>query len=198
EYYGSLDAPSNPQNSQRFFPYPNQYKQQDITIEFTYEKKLIDQLDKLLWKAITKDKWEIVVKFTWRYNQRAHELCSEIGKALKLLHVNKEVVDGFYMVVMDYVKAKPLYNCSSSLSYDECKTVFEDIEEAISKLHKKNIVFADLSGEEGIECYPSFMNHEYINWPPGAENRKKLSREHDTHWLKLLKSKYLANSVDLE
>ncbi|CAG8486158.1 14813_t:CDS:1, partial [Gigaspora rosea] len=45
---------------------------------------------------------------------------------------------------MDYVKAKALYNCSKSLSYDECKTVFEDVEEAISKLHKENIVFADL------------------------------------------------------
>ncbi|CAG8747125.1 12094_t:CDS:2, partial [Racocetra fulgida] len=144
EYYGSLDAPSNPQNSQRFFPYPNRYKQQDITIEFTYEKKLVDQPDKLLWKAITKDGREIVVKFTWRYNQRAHELCSEIGKAPKLLYINKEVVDGFYMVVMDYVKAKPLYNCGSSLTHDECKTIFEDIEEAISKLHKENIVFADL------------------------------------------------------
>ncbi|CAG8676380.1 2846_t:CDS:2, partial [Scutellospora calospora] len=151
-----------------------------------HAERLIDQPDKLLWKAITKDRQEIVVKFMWRYNQRAHELCSEIGKAPKLLHVNKEVVDGFYMVVIDYVKAKPLYNCGSSLSHDECKTVFKDIEEAISKLHKENIVFADLrqyqgmlidfdwAGEEGIECYPSFMNHEYINWPPRAEDRKKL------------------------
>ncbi|CAG8827639.1 23194_t:CDS:2 [Gigaspora margarita] len=214
EYYGSI---VNPQNSQRFFPYPNQYNHQGTVIEFTYEKKLVDQPDKLLWKAITKDGKKIVVKFTWRYNQRAHKLCNEIGKAPKLLHISKEVVDGFYMVVMDYVKAKPLYNCSNSLSHDECKTVFEDIEEAISKLHKQNIVFADLRdsnilvnksqgqcqgmlidfdwvGEEGIECYPSFMNHEFINWPPGAEDKKQLSREHDTHWLKLLKSKYLDES----
>ncbi|CAG8821356.1 29826_t:CDS:2, partial [Racocetra persica] len=37
EYYGSI---ANLQNSQQFFPYPNQYKRQNTTIEFTYEKKL--------------------------------------------------------------------------------------------------------------------------------------------------------------
>ncbi|CAG8481433.1 24375_t:CDS:2 [Gigaspora rosea] len=68
----------------------------------------------------------------------------EIGKALKLLHINKEEVNSFYIVVMDYVKAKPLYSCSSLLSHDECKMVYKNIEEAISKLHKENIVFADL------------------------------------------------------
>ncbi|CAG8753389.1 19751_t:CDS:1, partial [Racocetra persica] len=115
--------------------------------------------------------------------------------------------------MIDYVKAKPLYNCNNSLSHDECKTVFEDIEEAISKLYKKNIVFADLrdsnilvnksqdqyqemlidfdwASEKGIECYPSSMNED-INWPLGAEDRKKLSQEHDMYWLKLLKSNYL-------
>ncbi|CAG8626913.1 14833_t:CDS:2, partial [Cetraspora pellucida] len=180
EYYGSI---ANPQNSQQFFLYPNQYKQQDTTIEFTYEKKLVDQPDKLLWKAITKGGREIVVKFTWHYNQRAHKLCSEIGKVPKLLYISKEMVYGFYMIMMDYIKAKPLYNCNNSLSHDECKMVFKDIEEAISKLYKENIVFADLrdsnilvnksqdqyqgmlidfdwADEEGIECYPFFMNED--------------------------------------
>ncbi|CAG8801751.1 6186_t:CDS:1, partial [Racocetra persica] len=181
---------------------------------------LVDQPDKLLWKAITKGGREIIVKFTCYYNQRAHELFSEIGKVPKLLYISKEVVYGFYMVMMDYVKAKLLYNCNNSLSYDEYKTVFEDIEEAISKLYKENIIFADLcdsnilvnksqdqyqgmlidfdwASEERIECYPSFMNED-INWLPGAENRKKLSREHDMHWLKLLKSNYLGENIELE
>ncbi|CAG8838472.1 13094_t:CDS:2, partial [Racocetra persica] len=130
EYYGSI---ANPQNSQWFFSYPNQYKQQDTTIEFTYEKKLVDQPDKLLWKAITKGGSELVVKFTWRYNQRVHELCSKIGKAPKLLYISNEVVYSFYIVVMDYIKAKLLYNYNNLLSHDEYKTAFENIEEAISK-----------------------------------------------------------------
>ncbi|CAG8837094.1 36684_t:CDS:2, partial [Racocetra persica] len=53
EYYGSLD---------------------NKIVEFTYERKLVDQPNKLLWKAITKDRRKIIVKFTWDYNQRAHEL----------------------------------------------------------------------------------------------------------------------------
>ncbi|CAG8624280.1 13284_t:CDS:1, partial [Racocetra persica] len=132
----------------------------------------------------------------------------------------KEVVYSFYMVMMDYVKAKPLYNCNNLLSHDEYKMVFEDIEEAISKLYKENIIFANLcdsnilvnksqdqyqgmlidfywAGEEEIECYPSFMNKD-INWLPGAEDRKKLSQKHDMHWLKLLKSNYLGKSVELK
>ena len=134
EYYGSLDIPTNQQNSQRFFPYPNQYRHQDTIIEFTYEGKLVD--DKLLWKAITRDGRKIIVKFASQYNQKAHELCSEIGKAPKLLYVNKEIVDGFYMVVMDFVEAEPLYNCSS-LSHDEYKAILMDIEEAITNCIQK-------------------------------------------------------------
>ncbi|CAG8681579.1 24933_t:CDS:2 [Cetraspora pellucida] len=218
EYYASLDILTNRQNSYRFFPYPNQYKHQDTIVEFTYEGKLVDH--KLLWRAITKDGRKIIVKFAWQYNRRAHELCYEIGKAPKLLYISKEMVDGFYMVVMDYVEAEPLYNCSP-LSRDESKAILSDVKEAIDKLHEESIVFADLrdsnilvdksqgrykgmlidfdwAGKDEIECYPSFMNHKHINWPPGAEDRKKLNRKHDVYWLELLKSKYLGESVDLE
>ncbi|CAG8602141.1 28631_t:CDS:1 [Dentiscutata erythropus] len=56
EYYGSLDVYMDSQNSQQFLSYSNQYKQQDTIVEFTYERKLVDQPNKLLWKAITKDR----------------------------------------------------------------------------------------------------------------------------------------------
>ncbi|CAG8806816.1 18241_t:CDS:2, partial [Racocetra persica] len=111
-----------------------------------------------------------------QYNQRAHELCSEIGKVPKLFYINKEVVDGFYMVVMDYIEAMPLYYCDS-LSHDEYKTILEYVEEAIDKLHDENIVYADLRDSNIL--------------PPGAEDRKKLDRKYDIYWLKSLKTKYL-------
>ncbi|CAG8846342.1 13746_t:CDS:2, partial [Racocetra persica] len=121
----------------------------------------------------------------------------EIEKAPKLLYINKEVVDGFYMVVIDYVEAEQLYECDS-LSHDEYKVVFKDIKEAINKLYEKNIVFANLyfdwAGKGEVARYPSFMNHKHINWPPEAEDRKKLSCKHDVYWLELLKSKYLGES----
>ncbi|CAG8727892.1 17246_t:CDS:2, partial [Racocetra persica] len=193
EYYRSLDVPTDPRNSQRFFPYPNQYEQQNTIVEFTYERKLVDQPNKLLWKAITKTGGKL--------------LLNSHGITIKG-HTN----------FMDYVEAKQLYECDS-LSHDEYKAVFKDIKEAIDKLHKENIVFADLcdsnilvnksqgqyrgilidfdwAGEGEVARYPSFMNHKYINWPPGAEDRKKLSRKHDVYWLELLKSKYLGESVE--
>ncbi|CAG8695835.1 19398_t:CDS:2, partial [Racocetra persica] len=185
EYYTSLDIPTNQQNSYCFFLYPNQYKHQDTIIEFTYEEKLVDH--KLFWKAITKDRQKIIV--------------------------NKEMVDGFYMVVMDYVEAEPLYNCSS-LSRNKYKAILRDVKEAIDKLHEKSIVFSDLcdsnilvnksqgqykemlidfdwASKDEIKCYLSFMNHKHINWLSGAEDRKKLSHKHDVYWLELLKHKYL-------
>ncbi|CAG8756525.1 5180_t:CDS:2, partial [Racocetra persica] len=70
------------------------------------------------------------------YNRRAHKLCSEIGKAPKLLYINKEMVDGLYMVVMDYVEAEPLYNCSS-LSRNEYKAILRDVKDAIDKLYEE-------------------------------------------------------------
>jgi hypothetical protein len=213
-YYASLNIPINQPNLQRFFPYPNQYRYQDTIVEFIYEGKLLN--DKLLWRAITKDGQKIIIKFTWQYNQKAHELCSEIGRAPKLLCIDKEVVDGFYMVVMDYVEAVTLRSCN--LSHDEYKVVLGNIKEAINKLHEKNIVFADLrdsnilvnkfqdqyqgilidfdwAGREEIDCYPSFMS-PHIDWPPGAEDKKKLNREHDIYWLELLESKYLGMELE--
>ncbi|CAG8523555.1 35372_t:CDS:2 [Racocetra persica] len=142
EYYVSLDIPTNRQNSYRFFSYLNQYKHQDTIIEFTYEGKL-------------------------QYNRRTYELCSKIGKVPKLLYINKEMVNGFYM----------------------------EYKNAIDKLHEENF---DWAGKDEIECYLSFMNHKHINWPLGAEDRKKLDQKHDIYWLELLKSKYLGESVDLE
>ncbi|CAG8736679.1 19594_t:CDS:2, partial [Racocetra persica] len=159
-------------------------------VEFIYEEKLVDH--KLHWRAITKDEQKIIVKFAWQYNRRVHKLCYEIGKAPKLLYISKKMVDSFYMVVMNYVEAESLYNCSL-LSCDKYKAILRDVKDAIDKLHKESIV-----GKDKIEYYPSFMNHKHINWPPEAEDRKKLSCKHDIYWLELLKSKFLGESVDLE
>ncbi|CAG8509829.1 8522_t:CDS:2, partial [Gigaspora margarita] len=146
----------------------------------------------------------------WQYNQKAHELYSKIGKAPKLLYINKEIVDGFYIVVMEYIKAVLLYDCDL-LSHDEYKTILENIEEAINKLHEENIVFTNLCDSNilvnksqdqnqgmlidfdwaGIKCYLSFMNYKNIKWPPGAKDRKKLDCKHNINWLKSLKTKYL-------
>ncbi|CAG8664054.1 13840_t:CDS:2 [Cetraspora pellucida] len=100
------------------------------------------------------------------------------------------------------------YSTLTKRCRDEYKMILRDVKKAIDKLHKENIVFADLcdsnilvnksKGKEEIECYPTFMNHKHINWLPGAEDRRKLNCKHDVYWLELLKSKYLGENVDLE
>ncbi|CAI2199703.1 4295_t:CDS:1, partial [Funneliformis geosporum] len=35
------------------------------------------------------------------------------------------------------------------------------------------------SGAVGTACYSHFMNHIAIRWPEGAEDRKKVTVEHD-------------------
>jgi len=172
---------------------------------------MFDDPRRLLWKANTNDGRKIVIKFTDHYSEKAHRLCSQNGRAPELLYINR-IINGFFMVVMDYIDSKPLDNCDS-LKLDDYEKIIKDVENAVELLHNNDIVFADLrasnilvykeeghfrgmltdfdwAGEERKDRYPSFMNHEII-WPLGAEDRMVLRREHDKHWLNMLKKAYL-------
>ncbi|CAG8609189.1 17112_t:CDS:2 [Gigaspora margarita] len=149
--------------------------------DFVYKERLFNDPHKLLWKAETK----------------------------KELFFVSNIIKGFYMIIMEYVEGQKLYDCDD-LDISEYKKIIDDIEVAISHLHSKNIVFADLrdsnilvvkdenetyrgvlidfdwAGKDNAECYPSFMNPD-INWPLGAEDGMKLKKEHDMYWLDVLK-----------
>ncbi|CAG8465407.1 17650_t:CDS:2 [Dentiscutata erythropus] len=212
KYYKSLSkSVLNIADSQQFFPY---IRTAHGVGDFVYKEKLFDDPNKLLWKAETKSGQTIIVKFSHMYNANAHNLCHEIGKAPELLFVSK-ISNEFCMIIMEYVKGQRLYDCED-LDFPTYKKIINDIEVAISHLHSKNIVFADLrdsnilvikddnktyhgmlidfdwAGEDNVECYPSFMNPN-INWPLGAGDKVKLKKEHDIHWLKVLKDRYLKN-----
>ncbi|KAF0551115.1 proteinkinasesubdomain-containingproteinpkl/ ccin9 [Gigaspora margarita] len=176
--------------------------------DFIYKEKLFNDPQKLLWKAETKKGQKIIVKFSQKYNDYAHKVCYEIGKAPELFFASN-MINGFYMIIMGYVEGQKLYDCDD-LDISEYQKIIDDIEVAISHLHSKNIVFADLhdsnilvikdenktyhgmlidfdwAGENDVECYPSFMNPD-INWPMGAEDNMKLKKEHDMYWLDVLK-----------
>ncbi|CAG8766092.1 12788_t:CDS:2, partial [Gigaspora margarita] len=191
KYYESLpNSILKTVDSQRFFPY------------------IRTANNKLLWKAETKKGQKIIVKFSLKYNDYAHKVCYEIGKAPELFFASN-MINGFYMIIMGYVEGQKLYDCDD-LDISEYQKIIDGIEVAISHLHSKNIVFADLrdsnilvikdenktyhgmlidfdwAGENDVECYPSFMNHD-INWPMGAEDNMKLKKEHDMYWLDVLK-----------
>ncbi|RIB23829.1 hypothetical protein C2G38_2242409 [Gigaspora rosea] len=212
KYYESLsNSILKTVDSQRFFP----YIRTAVNVgDFVYKERLFNDPHKLLWKAETKKGQKIIVKFSHKYNDYAHKVCYEIGKAPELFFISN-LINGFYMIVMGYVEGQKLYDCDD-LDISEYKTIINDIEVAILHLHSKNIVFADLrdsnilvikdenktyhgmlidfdwAGKNDVECYPSFMNHE-IDWPKGAEDNMKLKKEHDMYWLDVLKKTYLKN-----
>lgn len=119
---------------------------------------------------------EAVVKFTARYNEKAHRILASAGFAPKL-HFCGLVVSGLYMVVMDRVDGKSLWQ----LQIDKTPVptvVLEHVRQAIS-LHKQNIVFGDLRepnilydaskgctwivdfdwpGVDGVSRYPATLN----------------------------------------
>ncbi|RIB23831.1 hypothetical protein C2G38_2013742 [Gigaspora rosea] len=206
KYYKSLsNSILKTVDSQRFFPYVG---------DFIYKEKLFNDPHKLIWKAGTKQGQKIIVKFSHKYNDYAHKVCYEIGKAPELFFVSN-TINGFYMIIMGYVDGQKLYDCDD-LDISEYKKIIDDIGVAISHLHSKNIVFADLrdsnilvikdengtyhgilidfdwAGTDNVEYYPSFMNPD-INWPLRAEDGMKLKKEHDMYWLDVLKKKYLIN-----
>ncbi|CAG8436189.1 7096_t:CDS:2 [Funneliformis caledonium] len=190
KYYRPLPSPTT--NEQRFFPYTRKIED----FEFEYKEKLVDDSYKLLWKAETKDKQMIIVKFTHRYNKEAHDLCYGIGKAPRLFYVLDKQC-GLHMIVMEFVEGQILRDCVH-LAQSDYEVIINDIEEAVLHLHGKNLVFADLRdsnilvtrdsegyhgilidfdwvGRENVECYPLFINLD-IAWPTGVGDNEPLKR----------------------
>ena len=81
---------------------------------------------------------EVIVKFTARYNEKAHRILASAGFAPRV-HFCGRVVGGLYMVVMDRVDAKSLWQ----LQTDETPIpaiVLEHVRQAVHFLHEHNIV----------------------------------------------------------
>ncbi|KAG5649766.1 hypothetical protein H0H81_002108 [Sphagnurus paluster] len=85
---------------------------------------------------------DVLVKFTTRYNEKAHGILADAGLAPKL-HFCTRVIGGLYMVVMDRVDGKSVWD----LQVDNepiPAVILEQVSKAIGLLHKENIVFGDL------------------------------------------------------
>jgi hypothetical protein len=107
---------------------------------------------------------EVVVKFTARYNEKAHRILATAGFSPEL-HFCELVVGGLYMVVMDRVDGKSLWQ----LQIDKRlipTVVLEHVRQAMSLLHKQNIVFGDLRDPNIL--YDASKGHTWIvdfDWP---------------------------------
>jgi hypothetical protein len=85
---------------------------------------------------------EVIVKFTARYNEGAHRLLAEAQLAPKL-HFCGLVVGGLYMIVMDRVDGKSVWQLQQDNALIPA-IVPAKVEEAVRLLHNKDIVFGDL------------------------------------------------------
>nr|CAG8433003.1 7453_t:CDS:2 [Entrophospora candida] len=100
------------------------------------------------------------------------------------------------MVVMKYINGETLQ--TAKITKEEYNDVLKNIQEAIDTLHTNDIVFGDLrssnimiekAGIHQKDCYTPMMNPE-IKWASGAEGNVLMHKDHDLHWLEILKKKY--------
>ena len=147
---------------------------------------------------------DVIVKFTARYHEKAHCILASAGFAPKL-HFCERVVGGLYMVVMDHVDGKSLWQ----LQVEKKKiptVVSKHICQAVHLLHEQNIVFGDLwdpnilfdtskscavvvdfdwPGIHEVDRYPATLNPNN-SWPEDVMAYGLMLKTHDLWQLKRL------------
>ena len=153
---------------------------------------------------------EVVVKFTARYNEVAHRLLADSQLALTL-HFCGRVVGNLYMVVMDRVDGKSIWQLQEE-GTPVPAVVSKKAKNALERLHGLDIVFADLrdpnilyvaSKGEGEGCvmlvdfdwpakdgegrYPAMLNLNNA-WPDEVTPYGIMRKSHDLWQLARLKA----------
>jgi len=85
---------------------------------------------------------EVIVKFTARYNEVAHRLLANEAYAPRL-HFCECVIGNLYMVVMDRVDGKSIWQLRED-KIPVPEIVARSVTDAIELLHENDIVFGDL------------------------------------------------------
>ena len=117
---------------------------------------------------VTLNTSQVVVKFTTRYNEEAHRLLANHRLAPKL-HFCERVIGDLYMVVMDKVDRKSIWQLRVE-GMPIPAVVWEKVEEAMVLLHGNNIVFGDLQDPNILygadECCVMLVD---FDWPSNDE-----------------------------
>jgi serine/threonine protein kinase len=206
------DAPFEGPQVSHLFPYINSYSINGNEVRFKYLQRLKPERTSSVFKAqVLDDSKFIVVKFVRRYNEEAHALLANFNLAPQLYYVEPEPQQSFAtgqilvrrprMIVMEYVDG----DSPRDAFYHEKppQNFFDDINEAIEKLHQKDLVFGDLRGpniivgergnvklidfdwcgEAGKARYPPDLNDSStIGWHPGVKKQGLMEKEHDV-WM---------------
>lgn len=155
EFYRTLTiVKSDSRLSSRLFPYIRSYTISDELVHFRYVSRLAaGNPEKAIFRAKKeRDGGDIVVKFTYRYNAKAHQVLARQGLSPTLFYIGDThssaltSPNGLYgapkMVIMEFLQgssAEVMYYRAPPPSF-----VYEDVLAAISALHKEGFVFGDL------------------------------------------------------
>jgi thiamine kinase-like enzyme len=145
---------------------------------------------------------QMLVKFTKHYSFHAHNACA-LHNFAPTIFACVELPNAWKMVIMELITESVPY---FTLSIEEKKNIYHaQLVDAINSMHTQNFVHGDLrpnnfiihkgsqrlfiidfdwAGEEGVVCYPAFMNHKDVEWHENAEVGKIIKKEHDLHLLK--------------
>lgn len=148
---------------------------------------------------------DVVVKFTKRYNERAHRILADEGLAPQLYYCSR-IAGGLYMIVMKRACGIEAHLYEQGISMPSRLT--KELECAVRLLHQADIVHGDLrltnilitdednphivvidfdwAGVAGKDRYPPSLNDRYesngeLRWAPGVERYGVMMVEHD-HW----------------
>jgi tRNA A-37 threonylcarbamoyl transferase component Bud32 len=140
---------------------------------------------------------QVIVKFTARYNEEAHNLLTKVGLAPGL-HFCERVIGDLYMVVMDRVDGKSIWQLQGD-KIPVPAIVSERVRDAVLLLHENNIVFGDLrdpnilydvsndrvvlvdfdwAGKDGESRYPATLNHGNV-WAEDVSAYSIMKKDHD-------------------
>ncbi|EKM49127.1 uncharacterized protein PHACADRAFT_265818 [Phanerochaete carnosa HHB-10118-sp] len=158
---------------------------------------------------------EVLVKFTKRYNAKAHRILDEEGFAPRLYSCSR-VYGDLYMVVMEYLVGETMFDrqeAGKSLP----QSLYTDVDIAIGKLHEADIVFGDLclpnimcvpesggpsgspgglraklvdfdwAGTDGEDTYPVTLNDKLPDWVGGMERGEVMRKEYDIGLLEMVR-----------
>ncbi|KAG1810445.1 uncharacterized protein HD556DRAFT_54243 [Suillus plorans] len=197
---------SRPTVHSRFYPTPDTYLRNEISVQFKYERPLEHDASCVTYLAKTQEDnpINVVVKFVTRYGEDVHMAMAEAGFAPKLLYYGKIDVGkgmpsygGLRMVVMEYVDGT---TACSSLRLPP--NFHQELEDAIEYCHGKGFVFGDLrkpnimitkdgkvqlidfdwAGRKDEVKYPVSISSA-IRWPKGAQGLGPILEEHDRDML---------------
>lgn len=140
---------------------------------------------------------DVIVKFTAHYNEAAHRLLAESEFAPRL-HFCERVIGDLYMVVMDRVDGKSIWQLQEG-KIPVPAIVFKSVKDAIDLLHENDIVLGDLrnpsilydaskarvvlvdfdwSGKDGESRYPATLNPSNA-WAEDVSPYSIMRKAHD-------------------